>query len=604
MATFTTISAYRFTPLSDLKALRERLLSFCKSLHLRGTILLSAEGINLFVSGSSPSIGELLHVVRQLPGLEGLEPKYSESSRQPFNRMLVRIKQEIIAFGVEGIDPAKHTSTKLPAPTLKQWLDEGRPVTLLDTRNDYEVKLGTFENARTLGIGHFRDFPEAVKQLEPELKERPLVMFCTGGIRCEKAGPFMEGIGFQQVFQLDGGILKYFEEVGGAHYEGECFVFDQRTSLDPSLHESGATQCFSCQTPLTLEEQEHPQYVVGQSCPYCHQSEEEALDSRLLRRQESLLKLTTPLPGSQRYDNYRPISVPASHDRATLMDLLIDIFPHVPKDEWLPRFEAKLFLDAHNQSVAATHRIRSGEIYRHAQPATIEPDVSNKVVFLYEDETMVVVNKPAPLPTHPSGRYNRNTLQHWMREVYHPQNPRPVHRLDSNTTGLTVWARTRHFAASLQEQFHDGSMRKRYLVRIVGHPQEDAFSCDIPIRAAPGRAGSRGTDAIAGLPSRTEFNVLDRSADGTSLLEARPITGRTNQIRVHLWELGFPVDGDPIYLAEKQIGDTQTLSIEEAPLCLHAWQLSFRHPITGESLTFEAPAPDWASFPGKTPLPD
>ena len=128
-------------------------------------------------------------------------------------------------------------------------------MTLLDTRNDYEVKLGTFKNALPIGIDHFREFPDAVRKLPPEMKEQPIVMFCTGGIRCEKAGPFMEREGFENIFQLDGGILKYFEECGGAHYDGECFVFDQRVGVDPSLQETESTQCFRCQTPLTEADQ-------------------------------------------------------------------------------------------------------------------------------------------------------------------------------------------------------------------------------------------------------------------------------------------------------------------------------------------------------------
>jgi predicted sulfurtransferase len=198
----------------------------------QSAVLLSTEGINLFVAGSRESINLLLVELRNVPGLSSLEPKISESEHQPFNRMLVRIKKEIIAFGVEGIDPGKRTSPKLPATTLKQWLDEGRTVTLLDTRNDYEVKLGTFKNAHTIGIDHFREFPDAVRKLPESMKDQPIVMFCTGGVRCEKAGPFMEMEGFRNIFQLEGGILKYFEECGSAHYDGECFVFDQRVGVD------------------------------------------------------------------------------------------------------------------------------------------------------------------------------------------------------------------------------------------------------------------------------------------------------------------------------------------------------------------------------------
>ncbi|MCX6951128.1 MAG: rhodanese-like domain-containing protein [Verrucomicrobia bacterium] len=183
--------------------------------------------------------------------------------------MLVKIKKEIIAFGIDGIDPARRPTAKLPARTLKQWLDEGRPVTLLDTRNDYEVRMGTFRGALPARIDHFREFPDAVARLPEELKERPVVMFCTGGIRCEKAGPFMERAGFKHVHQLDGGILKYFEECGGAHYDGECFVFDRRVGVDPSLRETRSVICFNCQMPLTVAEQSDPRYVPDLSCPHC-----------------------------------------------------------------------------------------------------------------------------------------------------------------------------------------------------------------------------------------------------------------------------------------------------------------------------------------------
>ena len=162
MEPVVNIAAYKFLPLSDLKRARSRLLSLCREWDLKGTILLSPEGINLFVAGAEDMIDRLLVELRSWPGLADLEPKFSTTQHQPFRRMLVRIKKEIIAFGVEGIDPAKRTSPKLPAAELKRWLDEGRPVTLLDTRNDYEVKLGTFRNALPIGVEHFREFPDAV----------------------------------------------------------------------------------------------------------------------------------------------------------------------------------------------------------------------------------------------------------------------------------------------------------------------------------------------------------------------------------------------------------------------------------------------------------
>ncbi len=173
---------------AELRSLRTRLLALCKSWELKGTILLSAEGINLFVAGERSKIDLLLAELRSLPGLEDLSPKTSETEHQPFTKMLVRIKKEIIAFGVEGIEPGKRTSPKLAAKDLKQWLDEGRPVTLLDTRNDYEVKLGTFKNALPIGVDHFREFPDAVRKLPPQMKEQPIVMFCTAASGARRPG--------------------------------------------------------------------------------------------------------------------------------------------------------------------------------------------------------------------------------------------------------------------------------------------------------------------------------------------------------------------------------------------------------------------------------
>ena len=269
MPKILNIAAYKFAELSELPALRARLKVECHSLELKGSILLSPEGINLFIAGQEPAVESLLALLRSISGMENLEEKRSLSDEQPFNRMLVKIKQEIIAFGVEGINPARHTSPRLPAKELKRWLDEGRPVTLLDTRNAYEVKLGTFSGAVTLPIRHFRKFPEAVGQLPEALKETPIVSFCTRGIRCEKAAPFLEMAGFREVYQLEGGILKYFEECGGAHWRGECFVFDKRVGVDPALRETGSQLCFACTEPLTEEEVKDPRYVYEVSCPYC-----------------------------------------------------------------------------------------------------------------------------------------------------------------------------------------------------------------------------------------------------------------------------------------------------------------------------------------------
>ena len=183
--------------------------------------------------------------------------------------MNVRLKKEIISIGLDHIKPAVHTGEEITPTEFKSWLDAGKEVLVLDTRNDYECRIGTFQNALELDIKSFRDFPRAVSEMSDELKDTPVVMFCTGGIRCEKASVVMMDAGFSNVKQLKGGILGYFEEVGGDYWDGDCFVFDHRVAVNPELKETDVAQCFACRNPLSIEDQESEHYEIGVSCPYC-----------------------------------------------------------------------------------------------------------------------------------------------------------------------------------------------------------------------------------------------------------------------------------------------------------------------------------------------
>lgn len=593
LTVYSNISGYLFAQLDGLKDWRVKLIEECKAHQLKGTILLSTEGINLFLAGMRVDVDHLITVVQSIPGLEKFKAKFSESDHQPFNRMLVRIKKEIISFGVPEVNPARYTSRHLPAATLKQWLDEGRPVVLLDTRNDYEVKLGTFRNAITIGVDTFRQFPDAVSNLPEELKQLPIVTFCTGGIRCEKAAPFMELQGFENIFQLDGGILKYFEEVGGDHYDGECFVFDHRVGLDPSLRETPSAICFHCQAPLELEEQDDPRYVEGVSCPYCHVSEEVIMQETLAKRHQALAKVVQPLPGSVPYENLRPLFIKQDFDGWKLGELLLRIFPQIEATEWQRRLSEGRFCNARGEVVIGEQLVRAGERYEQRMTLAAEPDVNADIRFLYEDSALIVIRKPAPLPMHPCGRFHRNTLQSIINQVVHPA-PRPVHRLDANTAGLVLFARTRPICAQMQRQFHQRSLEKIYLVRVQGQPDWQQHRCEAAISALPDVAGSRDIDEEHGQASCTDFSVLHRFDDGTSLLQATLHSGRTNQIRVHLWHLGLPVCGDATYLPGRKVAATQTLDCVDEPMQLHAWRLSCDHPFSGQRLTFEDERPTWA----------
>jgi len=582
----TNLAAYRFVELAGLKELREELIALCKGVGLKGTILLSVEGVNLFVAGPGEAVSKVMERLRQIPGLGDFEGKVSESEDQPFRRMLVRIKKEIISFGIEGVEPGKKTSPKLSAKELKRWLDEGRKITLLDTRNDYEVKLGTFKGAVVPDIRTFREFPKAVRELPEAMKDETVVMFCTGGIRCEKAGPFMEMEGFKNVYQLDGGILKYFEECGGDHYDGECFVFDQRVGVDPALRETDTAVCYACQAPLDAEDQEDVRYVEGKTCPHCFRAEPEKMAERIAVAQGKLDAVCEVLPGSVGQENRRPVNVSAKYDRWELGDLLVDQFPQVSRDEWEQRCAEGRFVSYGGKVRGMDHVVRAGERILQVFPPEVEPDVARGIRIVWDDEAVVVVEKPAPLPMHASGRYHRNTLQHLMNQVYEPKYLRPVHRLDANTRGLVLFARTRHYCRLLQRQFLEGTVEKIYRVRVQGHPEWDEKVCESAISAEPVGPGGRVVDEADGLAARTDFSVKERCADGTAWLEAKLGSGRTNQIRVHLWELGFPVVGDPCYLLDGVMGDTQTLGVEDAPMELEAWKLCFTHPVSGKMMEF------------------
>jgi UPF0176 protein len=229
------IAAYKFAHLDARAPLREELLAACRALGLKGTILLAPEGINLFLAGAEANIRAIQARLGEMPAFADLQYKESTSQFQPFAKMLVKLKREIVPLGENNVSPAQAPAPKVSARQLKTWLDEGREVVLLDVRNAFEVRHGTFRGACELALKNFRAFPRAARELSADLKDKTIVTFCTGGIRCEKAAPVLIAQGFRAVYQLDGGILKYFEECGDTHFEGECFVFDEREALDAEL---------------------------------------------------------------------------------------------------------------------------------------------------------------------------------------------------------------------------------------------------------------------------------------------------------------------------------------------------------------------------------
>ena len=268
------IAAYKFVTLDNLDEMRQQYQQRCNALGLKGTVLLTPEGINMFLSGPRAQVDDYLGWVKQDPRLADLEWKESLSSEQSHKRMLVKIKQEIITMRMPLIKPELGRAPAVEPKTLKRWLDQGHdddgvPVVMMETRNAFEVDVGTFENTLDYRIDRFSEFPDVVARHRDELQGKTVVTFCTGGIRCEKAAIHMKNIGYERVYQLDGGILKYFEEVGADHYSGDCFVFDYRTALNPRLEPTETVQCFACRAVVTPRQQLSPGYVEGVSCPHC-----------------------------------------------------------------------------------------------------------------------------------------------------------------------------------------------------------------------------------------------------------------------------------------------------------------------------------------------
>lgn len=240
MTRVLNISAYKFVTLSDCDALRESMRSRAAAEGLKGTVLLAEEGINLFLAGSPEGVRAFVAALRADARFADLVPKESWSDAVPFRKLLVKIKREIIRMNHPTIRPEQGRAPAVTPATLARWLaqgrdDEGRPVVTLDTRNAFEVDAGAFEGALDWRLAKFSEFPEALRAHRDELAGKTVVSYCTGGIRCEKAAILMQREGVERVYQLEGGILRYFEETGGAHFRGACFVFDERELLDPSL---------------------------------------------------------------------------------------------------------------------------------------------------------------------------------------------------------------------------------------------------------------------------------------------------------------------------------------------------------------------------------
>ena len=263
------IAGYKFEPLDDVEVLVPEFQSVCNKLELKGSVYLSPNGINFSLGGSEESIQQYVQFMEQDERFLNIPLKKTYSETQPFRRMKVRPKKEIISLGRDDINPRELTGGYVTPQELYTMYENKEDVIVLDTRNEYETRVGLFENAVDLQLDTFRDFPDAIEKLPEEYKNKQIVMYCTGGIRCEKASAVMLKAGFSDVKQLEGGVLDYFKETGGKYWNGDCFVFDERVALDTELNETEYIYCYICREPLSAEEKASPDFKINEHCPYC-----------------------------------------------------------------------------------------------------------------------------------------------------------------------------------------------------------------------------------------------------------------------------------------------------------------------------------------------
>lgn len=291
---YLTAALYKFVSLADYTALQAPIHKACEAYHIKGTILLASEGINGTIAGLPDDIHHVLDFLRTDSLFEGrfadLEHKESFASEHPFYRMKVKLKKEIVTLGVPGVSPTNKVGTYVKPEDWNALISDP-DVILIDTRNDYEVDIGTFKGALDPKTTTFREFPEYIAKNLDKTKHKKVAMFCTGGIRCEKASSYMMDQGFEEVFHLQGGILKYLETVPEAQsmWQGECFVFDQRVAVKHNLEVGEFDQCYACRHPLSPAEIQSAEYTPGISCPYCFDKISEEKRARLTERQKQVI---------------------------------------------------------------------------------------------------------------------------------------------------------------------------------------------------------------------------------------------------------------------------------------------------------------------------
>ena len=270
--TYIVATFYKFVTISDLEAKQKQILAWCEEKSIKGTIILASEGINGTIAGTQKAIASVVTLLRSIDGLADLEYKKSTAQKPPFARLKVKLKSEIVTLGMPEVDPSQRVGKYVDPENWNEIISDPE-VVVIDTRNDYEVEIGSFKRAKNPDTESFREFPEYIEENLNPNKHTKVAMFCTGGIRCEKASSYMLSQGFKEVYHLKGGILKYLENVSSEEslWEGECFVFDERVAVKEGLEPGSHELCYACGHPISEQDKQSPKYESQISCPHCYE---------------------------------------------------------------------------------------------------------------------------------------------------------------------------------------------------------------------------------------------------------------------------------------------------------------------------------------------
>jgi UPF0176 protein len=583
------IAFYKFVALRDVDAVVDRLREITRG--LTGSIIVAEEGISGVAAGSAAYLDEFERLIALEAPFNGafsdIVFKRTECVTPPFARMKVSRKSEIVAFGVKdasGFD-AGRTSV---SPEVWRELIARDDVVVIDNRNSFEHRLGKFKNAIDPSVAHFRDFPKYVESHAEAWRRdgKKIAMYCTGGIRCEKSSAWMEKQGLE-VYQLEGGILNFFQTIPDPQrdWDGECFVFDNRIAIDTQLKE----------TATTLER--------------VYEAEPDG-EWRIARARRLLEAVTEPAPAvralaSAKAKKYRLaarngvnascVAMPSDVSAwPTVIDFLMDRFQNVSRFAWLKRIDRGEVLDESGRSIELATPSKPNQRVYYFRSVALEPQIPFVETILFQDEFLLVADKPHFLPVVPAGRYVQETLLTRLKQRTGIDALSPIHRIDRDTAGLVVFAIQPPTRDAYQRLFREHRIVKTYEA-VAPYSAELSFPRTVKNRLEESRQFMRMQEVagIANAETHIELCGLVGRADSLERIaryELRPITGQKHQLRAHMAGLGMPIINDRIY---PSLLPDERVATYDKPLQLLAKSVEFVDPMTGQSRFFKSERQLW-----------